>query len=335
MMSIELPRVAGQVINDVVIGNNEHLFLAQGGHRCLDYALGRLSVREEIIEGFWSNVFSRKALCEDIRAKYVHLIVPDKHSVLTEEFPFEQTQNLTDVYLRKNTLRPFVFDGRDALKNDPKTYLRTDTHLTDFGSVTLALALSNHLKFQVPQSLADKMLNSFAEMRIHTGDLGNKFSPQISSLESFTDFHGKSVWLHNGVAGPNNGIIDIRVNLNAINNERVLVFGDSFGREIARFLTLLTKHVMFIRTPFFHKEIAKAFQADVVITQNAERYLENCQIDDSRDFILLSPLLRAAQYLPSAAFVTALQAELSYPRQPFIEWIDILERNNSILESEY
>jgi hypothetical protein len=131
--------------------------------------------------------------------------------------------------------------------------------------------------------------------------------------------------------GGNNGIIDLYFNLEHIKRSesrpglgRVLVIGDSYGRDIARTLSLMSSEVLFIRTPYMHIEVVDAMKPDLVISENAERYLSAVRSDEDRPVFLLFPFMKDNNYTMATEMAEALSAVLSYGRQPYISLIERL-----------
>src|SRR5262249_32802344 len=130
----------------------------------------------------------------------------------------------------------------------------------------------------------------------------------------------------NNVSGGNNGIIDIIFRNEPYYQKRLLVFGDSFGRGLAAVLSHFFSETIFLRTPFFHREIFEQIGPDYVITQNVERYLSFCQADDMRPSFFMYPYLGKGVYAPTREFCEAFSAVLSYPRRPYLEFADSMKR---------
>jgi hypothetical protein len=61
--------------------------------------------------------------------------------------------------------------------------------------------------------------------------------------------------------------------------------------------------------------------ADIVITENVERYLDTCLNDEDRPNFMLFPYLGEETYVPDKEFAEALSAVLSYPRAPYINYV--------------
>jgi hypothetical protein len=92
-------RPTGSIENGVLFGRDGQFFLADGGHAVLDFALGRRAADRDSIETFWMNVGLRSVAAAKIGIPYVHVIFPDKQSVLVDQFPFGQPVCLGEIYL--------------------------------------------------------------------------------------------------------------------------------------------------------------------------------------------------------------------------------------------
>ena len=133
----------------------------------------------------------------------------------------------------------------------------------------------------------------------------------------------------NKLAGGNNGIVDLYFNMEtgAQSLGRVLVFGDSYARQMSQLIAFVADEVLFMRTPFLHPEVARDMKPDLVLTQNAERYLSHVQSDEQRPVFHLFPFFKEqpVQFDPQAA--RALSAVLSFGRAPYQAFRDSLSRS--------
>ena len=313
----------GSIENGVLFGNDGHLFLADGGHSVLDFCLGKREASSESLQTFAKNIASRHGLATKAGIPYLHIIFPDKQSVLSKSFPFANLICLGDVYLQSSpSIRDSVLYPRDTLRQAPgEVFQRTDTHLTDFGTATVAGCVLDRIFGRPHKTEIDEIYSRINMIKEGIGDLGSRFSPQLR--ETKQTFHNtkRLMWFHNNMTGGNNGLVDLIFNPEPLYDKRLLIFGDSFGRELARFLILFFKEVTFLRTPFFHKEMFDQVQPDVVITENVERYLSSCNDDSNRPPFMLYPFSRDIHFEPSKEFCEAFSAILSYPRKPYNDYI--------------
>ena len=322
---------SGAVVNGVLYGRAKHLFLAQGSHSVGDYATGVRRLSAQSIDTFHKNIALRYRFCKDSNILFSHVIMPDKHSVETEDFPVEGIRSVAD------DLRGSVGDvggcvlyGADILRQSTDVYKRTDTHLTDKGTIATACYLTEKVMNAEAESIREKFAQRLTQHREWAGDLGSKLDPVLSSVEIFFEDNKSVHWLHNGLSGANNGIVDIYISKAPVYKRRVMFFGDSFGRDICRFLGQIFSEVVFVRTPFFHEEAVMMFYPDVVITENVERYLDSCQDDALRKPFFMLPYLGSGDFRPSDEFVTAFSSLFSYPRSPYREYMRSLLQPKSV-----
>ena len=326
--TLEMVWEPGKIVHDVLFGRHEHLFLAQGAHRSMDLATGALSIPEMSFTNFRTNVSRRAALATELGARYMHVIFPDKQSVLPREYPLERFVSIGDLYREKsNDVSQNVFFASDALAKRDGVFKKVDTHLTDLGTLLITFELIRRLGYEVPEAASELLLpESFAEGS-ETGDLGGKLAPPISAKERHFSRKQRLGWLHNEIMGGNNGIVDIRYSPDAFFSDRLLFFGDSFGRDCVRFLSFFFRQTAFLRTPFCHDEMARIYQPDIMVTENVERYLDNVALDSSRDLFVMMPYLSELEYHPGAQFARAFSAEFSYGLDKYYEYIAAMERD--------
>ena len=219
----------GTIESGVLIGSQGELFLADGGHNVLDFATGKRQVNVASIRTFWRNISDRRAYITARGAEFHHIIFPDKQSVLVDNFITPTPICLGQLYIDSfppdiEDNRSKVFYPKEVLKSEnARVFLKTDTHLTDCGSVIVAAAIVEQVVGRPQSELLADIRRNINITKSHCGDLGKKLSPPASSDEVFLGIREKNLWLHNGVSGGNNGIIDIRMNEEAPFAERVLL----------------------------------------------------------------------------------------------------------------
>lgn len=312
----------GLIENDVLFGENDYLFLAHGGHYVLEIARGERHIPEESFVNFETNINSRIAYSQERGIKYLHVITPDKQSVMTQYYPFKNPISLGQLYLdRCSSISGSAYYPRDFLQRcytkGAQVFLKTDTHLTDAGSIAVSRSILEKLDRCSHEEFGDELLKSVSGIEEYVGDLGSKLTPRL--VERKVTFKGnpEQFWIQNGIVGGNNGIVDIRFTKHPKSRERLVFFGDSFGRELCRFLSLYFSQSIFLRTPYFHTDIIDAIRPTIIISQNVERYLDYCNSDENRPLFYMYPYMSNIEYAPSQLFAEALSAVCSYGREPY------------------
>jgi hypothetical protein len=312
-------RELGVIENDVLIGRNGELYLARGGHHIFDIVTGDRKVAPEILAAFQENIGQRRNYAKENNVRYKHVIFPDKQSVTYKNYIISNPICLGTVYLEKSPdIAQDIFYPLEILRGeDQSSYLKTDTHMTDWGMILVVCKLVEMLTGETQQIRREYLLQTLKAKRVHTGDLGSKLRPPESNEEVFSTLGWKQIWLHNKINGGNNGLVDLYFSPDASYDQRILWFGDSFGREAVKFLSLFFREIIFLRTPFFHKELFDAVRPDILITENVERYLASCQYDEIRPSFFMYPYMSGVAYEPNIEFANAFSAVLSFPRAPY------------------
>lgn len=320
---------------DVLEGKEGFLFLSGGLHHPLRFAQAGERIKPESLKNFWLNIHRRQSMLSRRSIRFAHLIAPDKHSVCSDAYPFKIQSYLGDEYLNaaaSSELRQLVCYPREALHKDYHQHCyKVDTHFRISGS----LLMLKHLVCQLEDADFERLLPKSSELTVRKqsnweGDLGSKMSPPWTE-ERASLVLPKGIQIYsNRLAGGNNGIIDLYINCDYLAKKppqgagRVLVFGDSYGRDLSRCLSLICKEVLFVRTPFLHPEVVDAMKPDIVFTENAERYLSWVRLDEERPFFFLFPFLKDNAYVMDRGMAEALSAVLSFGRQPYTLFMDSL-----------
>jgi len=304
-----------QIENGVLIGRDGELYLAHGGHGVLDYASGRRQVAPGMFRIFEANILHRAEQARRLGAKYLHVIFPDKQSVVRQRYPVSNPVCLGELYAaRCPQAAPHILNLTGLIREMPeRAYKITDTHLADTALIRSACRIAELLTGHDHTGTLLSLLGKRKVERRVAGDMGLRFTPPRESTETFLYPDWPIQIITNELASGNDGLIDICLSREAIYPSRVLWFGDSFGRGSIRFLSFFFREIMWMRTRFYHNEIANQFQPDFLITQNVERYLDVVEPDEAAPPFLLYPFLKGLHYAPPASFTAALAAVLSFP----------------------
>ncbi|PWT79425.1 MAG: hypothetical protein C5B44_06885 [Acidobacteria bacterium] len=304
--------------HDVIIGECDHLFLAQGGHRVYDIATGIIQPLPVSLANFQHNLIKRKQNATALGASYFHLIFPDKQTILNEYYIVKNPVSLGNIFYTasKDLGAELIFPYKLLKSLDKRAYLHCDTHLTDEANIEATSHLVEILTQESQTEHRSLLLSKIELEREHSGDLGSRFSPIKSHSERFLRTFWPRTLFQNELHG-NNGLVDIWFSPSAPYTARVLWFGDSFGRQTVALLSYFFKEIMFLRTPFVHDEIANAFSPDIIISNNVERYFSFCEVDELRPWFSSYPYLGGKEYRPSQEFARVYSSILSYPRSPY------------------
>jgi hypothetical protein len=313
---------AVKIVDDVLFGGDGQLFLAQGGHRVLDVVTGRRPIDPGLYAAFDANITARHALCAAGGAAYLHVVFPDKQSVLRADYPVADPISVADMVEERCAARAHLLNlGHVLRRQDVPPYKRTDTHLTDLGCAVAASAVAERLSGQAHGGFLDHVLTLPRTARMIAGDLGGRLKPPVASSETFFEPDWTSRRFTNDIAAGNDGMADIIVSPGAVHDRRLLWFGDSFGRGCLRYLSFFFREITFLRTRYLHREMFEQIRPDIVVTQTAERYMATVSADAEATPFLLYPALKGIASTPTLEFARALAAVLSYPRPPYARFM--------------
>ena len=277
---IRPPRLNFEVSGDVAISNDGELFLAHGGHRLLEFNLGYRAPLDTSYRNFSANIARRVALTSGIGAKFLHIIFPDKQSVVPMVRPDPGIINLGDLYAsRCEDVWRHVAYPRAELTRIEQPFLRTDTHMTAGGTLAAVAIMVRRLHEDTYDSWLIAMVQRSRGHRPYTGDLGGKLDPQQSEVKEIIQVDRDIVWNSNEIGLGNNGLVSISWNARAPHPGRLVFFGDSFSRDCCTVLAHLYREVIFLRTPYVHAEELTSLRPDIVISGNVERYLSHVEND--------------------------------------------------------
>jgi SGNH hydrolase-like domain, acetyltransferase AlgX len=316
-------RPVGEIEKGVLFGNDGYLFLAEGAHSPRDVLLGVKKIDRQSFINFEQNILERAAVCANEGAKFLHVISPDKHSVMVDQFPIRDPIYIGARYVEAlPSVGEFVFYPQRLLQRaDQPTFMRTDTHNTEYGNVLTAAAIVGRVMRQDQSGNVRKLLSAQWVDIDRVGDLGGRFEPPIGEVRKVIQKKWRHHWRHNNLSGGNNGIVDVIFCPESVYPERILIFGDSFGRDLASILFFFFREVVFLRTPYFHRDIFDQVKPDILITQNVERYLDFCNSDEMRPSFFMYPHLAQVDYAPEKSFAEAFSAVLSYGRPPHEQYL--------------
>ncbi|MEQ8291987.1 MAG: hypothetical protein RIA08_07265 [Roseovarius sp.] len=277
--------------NGVHIGRDGYLFLKGGQKGVFSYFTGAKSPRRSSTNVFRTSVEARARFCERTGRRFRMVIFPEKCIALREKI------DLPDefVSLYERSYQPVMAGSEaeksilypvEALRAEPRAISRTDTHYAAPGVLGMTEALlADMFPDEIERGMS--MLRALlTETPAFFGDLGRKFSDPVG--ESQLVMKGQAVPItmaSNGLKG-NDGLMFLVSSPQALSDKTVLVFGDSFFRQLLQTLPVFYQHVVFCRSRYFHYEMVKAVKPDDIFCGLAERYLSHCRADTKRPHFL-------------------------------------------------
>ena len=297
--------------DDVLLTKSGFAYLIGGNHSVLKYITGESEPTEQSLENFKFNISRRAYISKIAKCKFLHVIFPDKQSVIDDEFPIPIKSRLGDRYLehiRQDGLQGLVVYPADFLKQTLgyRAYEKLDTHLSDLGSLVVLARILDLIGYPAPVAL--KEIQACINLnKVVTGDLGNKFSPPLKQNTAKLN----PDWNHckfSSNGSSNNGQIDIYFSPDSSTDKRVLIFGDSFFRLMLPHLSKIFRQVVFLRTPYYHAEMVELIRPDIVLTGNAERYLADVASDNNAPAFQTYSYTHNMASRPSSLFLNAFRS---------------------------
>lgn len=287
-----------EVPEGVSIASNGGLLLTGGAHEVLALMTGVKRPPESSPTIFWANDTARKAFCGKRNIAYSLVVFPDK---LTTYGTILGNENIGSLYLREYAQKNAAPEDPLYLDLDADDYFLTDTHLSTKGLISAAGQIM--ARFGGDQGFYQHYTERLVDGQHFVGDLGAKFNPRRSEMIDVAKGVNQGVQVSNGMISGNDGAIDIVVNEYATSDRTVLIYGDSFFRQMLGPLSYFFKRIICVRTRYFHYECIDAIRPDIILAGCAERYLSRVYRDSDRPHFLSYPLNYGRAINPPPDFV--------------------------------
>ena len=262
----------------VLQGQSGWLFLKNDTNNVLGQITGNKNFTEgDIIK--WGLVLAgRKSFLDGKKAKYFFLVAPNKECVcsnyvlprieLSKNRPIFVVEEIFDRIFGDR----FIYPEMILKENVDKSFPKGDSHWNAFGAFLAYKELMSSIRNDFPEIPVLEIDDvNFIEKEI-PGDLIGKINPgeKDRSLVSLIKKEKANMVYNNKC--PNQGKKVIFENANA-GNQTAVVFRDSFSSQLIPFLVHSFKRVVFVWQPHFDYMILNEESPDVVISQQAERFL--------------------------------------------------------------
>lgn len=301
-----------EITNGVLVGKSGELFLAGGGHSVLDFATGKIKPDEKSIENLANNLMLRRDYAKAEGIKFCHLIAPEKYRVLPGLFPIDSPMSLAEQYIAKGCQRIIDPVAQLQAETEGRTYGINDTHWAAHGKIVISRILALEAGIDAAD-VAHSEQSARDSLALHptpfAGDLGNKMSPPVLDQIYFFRRTFRHEMIENGISHDvtkpvNDGrMIYSLSEAPSAAKRRLLIFGDSYLHLTLPALAFFFSEVLFCRTRWFHPEVVRMFLPDIVVSEQAERYLSFVFPDaEAPNFFLIPYLLgRQPMIAPDAA----------------------------------
>lgn len=294
--------------NDVIkLGEEPYLFLHQHkrAQRQFDLFTGKVNIKESCISNFIDNYnYSNDISSNEFGAKYVHVVFPAKIPVFRDLFSKFGVE-VRSIFPMFSKYCPDVLYHEELNYSD---FYIQDTHNSDHGKIKIIDQCLNHFNIEI--ICANKLWGELSLI----GDLGKKLGekPIVESkllgIEG-EDFELRSFSNRKGLSG-NSG--ELSLTLNRFENmnrgvRKLALFGDSFAKSCIKYLSYYFDQILYVRSPFVIRTLAKNFQPTHIITSNAERYLSSVPLWQEKEQDVLSMIKSSLTKLEDEAVKSTLK----------------------------
>lgn len=292
-----------------LLGRMGQLFLGGDSNDSIGQFTESRSLSERNAAG-WASTFRQFPGWQKVHglARLSLLIAPAKEEILREYYPLPRSS--------RTVLDDFVTRFRDPAPILPKWELwnrrdlawsRTDTHWTDYGAAVAAGAVLK--AWGLPATGPESGLPETWRLRQRIGDLGNKVQPPVASHElTFLPEVAARLVFDNGVT--NQGNVRLYRHPQAPQPGRLLIFGDSFGTNLAEAFSGGFAEVAYAYQPAgFDPELVAALRPDHVLLQITQRFLHGQPATGKRVLAKAREKIAAMPEDKRAALLARLAAE--------------------------
>lgn len=266
---MDLKKVDGLEFKNGVVIFGENLFLHQDGvaQQQFEYLTGNLKVSKVAIESFKENISHNKNMSYQYGFDYRHVVFPAKPVLYADEFK-KIGVDINPIFGKEHASDAVIYPM--LTKND---YDSDDTHTNQFGVFKVIADVLYDLGYS---SLPIPILKSIES----SGDLAvmcEQSAIKKKIVVGFLDYLNNTSKIERYSLAPyligNTGRMEFIFNPYGVINKRIVLFGDSFfGSKLNIFERLFTE-VVFFRNPYVIEDVVKCVSPDIVLTENAERYL--------------------------------------------------------------
>lgn len=303
------------------------MFLWHGGQKQFEYLLGHSRPELSSIDNFVTNLKQRKQFCDTRKIPYLHVVYPSKPVVMTEFTPEKIRDRVKSLYescyadqIRSSKFANIIYPRMLLLeqKVNHAVFKQCDTHLSDTGSAIVSREILRSIGYQ-----HDPLSFLIEEAHQGNGDLASMANIVDQTTETclFTKHRSERMWDNRFFLKGNTDNVVVMFNPRSATKLRLLALGDSFLKDGLKSLSTFYRDILFVRSDTFQPELVDLFGPDAIITANTERYLCKVNRDEDSESVV-TRLYGCKDYAPTASFISALRAQLSYQHYPnrYLTW---------------
>jgi hypothetical protein len=265
----------------VLTGKDEMLFLVNDSNDVVRQISGLLKMSTETCH-IWARILAERARrATDHNAKLIHIVIPDKERVYADKLPDHlkvSTQSMFQQWCKLQPQQASIVYPLDELIEGRKTrhtYSKGDTHWNEYGA------------YLCYKKLCDEMTSLFHEEIKPVQITDNQYITQYRNADLLAQLGGVCIEPQIKIAQQaflcdvvnNNKLwltgrqISFRSTSHNSNNNRLLVFHDSFGPYMERLLASHFSDTKFVWSADVLWDEVDRFQPDIILIAQVERFL--------------------------------------------------------------
>lgn len=272
-------------------GGSEHLFLDNDTNRSVEQFTGAILLDEGQKE-VWQKYATLGADVDGRKFVFRLLVCPAKEEVFQDLYGHERAAVTPIDQVLSICAGPQLVFPLDALRRERESaYSTVDTHWSDYGSKVGAIEFLRSVGLE---SVIDRLPTEFYPRKIY-GDLGGKVDGGQTGvfMTLSKDYRFSTPGFDNGIA--NHGRIWTYMNADAVVDETLVLFGDSFSVSLSAILASVFKRIVYCYTAAaWDQEILAAERPGYVLAQTNQRFVIYAPRTDASLFRQIEQKLRAA-----------------------------------------
>lgn len=304
-----------------VIGGNRHLFLGGDSNDSVGQFTEERRLSEASIQSWMKNFTNMRTWEAQYGLRCAFLVAPAKEEIFPDFYPRPRANHtVLDDFRTKFVDAGIVLPLWELRAQRNFAYSETDTHWTDQGATIAAEAVLK--SWSMIEEVRAALPRDFRVLQ-RQGDLGIKVDPPRASYDLvFADDMNARLVFDNGVH--NHGCLRVWRNIEAPVKASCMVFGDSFGTNLAMALTSVFAEVSYAYRPAaFDARMVEILKPSYVVLQITQRFLHGSPdlrasiFDTAMNKLHTLPVSKRADAI--AALHTAARRGFAMLADPLIE----------------
>ncbi len=264
-----------------LIGKFQQLFLGGDSNDSIGQFIEDRTLPDHSVKAWTANFKDMIRWEADLGLRSAFLVAPAKEEIIPEAFPMPRAARTVMDDFRSRFAAKAIIPIHALRAQKQFTYCETDTHWTDYGATIAARSV---LKYWNMDEAALAALPQDFRVFQRQGDLGVKLEPRRASYElTYSQCYDRFLVFDNRVQ--NHGCLRLWRNSEAVIKGSCLIFGDSFGTNLAQSLTTVFREVAYAYRPAgFDPKLVSLLSPDHIILQITQRFLHGVPQRDSSIF---------------------------------------------------